>query len=117
MIGAYYVGTRAHVAISSGDVLVETLHPEKRRYLVQNNVMTEAGIDAGPWRDHYVSLGEPLAGDAWSLRVQQKPFMRWVWGGAVLMALGGLLAVLDRRYRLASRAGVVPAADAPAGVR
>jgi len=117
VIGANYVGTRAHVAISSGDVLVETLHPEKRRYLVQNNVMTEAGIDAGPWRDHYVSLGEPLADDAWSLRVQQKPFMRWVWGGAVLMALGGLLAVLDRRYRLASRAGVVPAADAPAGVR
>jgi cytochrome c-type biogenesis protein CcmF len=110
--GSNYVGTRAHVAIYSGDTLVDMLHPEKRRYIVKNNVMTEAGIDPGPWRDHYVSLGEPLGADAWSMRVQQKPFMRWVWGGSVLMALGGLIAILDRRYRLASRASVNAAAAA-----
>ncbi len=101
--GPNYSGTRALVQIYAGDRLVGTLYPEKRRYTVQRTVLTEAGIDAGIWRDHYVSLGEPLGTDAWSLRVQQKPFMRWVWGGAVLMALGGLFAVLDRRYRLASR--------------
>ncbi len=101
--GPNYDGTRAHVAIYRGDRLIDTLHPEKRRYVVQRNVMTEAGIEAGPWRDHYVSLGEALGGDAWSLRVQQKPFMRWVWGGSLLMAFGGLWAILDRRYRLAGR--------------
>ncbi len=111
--GPNYSGTRAQVLIYAGDDVVATLYPEKRRYTVQRNVMTEAGIDAGPWRDHYVSLGEPL-GDAgsltWSLRVQQKPFMRWVWGGALLMALGGLLAVSDRRYRLAVRTAAHDAA-------
>ncbi|MFZ5757523.1 MAG: heme lyase CcmF/NrfE family subunit [Pseudomonadota bacterium] len=105
--GPNYIGTRGHIAVYDGERQVDTLHPEKRRYTVQRNVMTEAGIDAGLLRDHYVSLGEPLGGSAgqqaWSLRVQQKPFMRWVWGGAVLMALGGLLAVFDRRYRLAAR--------------
>ncbi len=101
--GPNYEGTRGHVAIYHGDDLMRTLHPEKRLYPVRNNVMTEAGIDPGLLRDHYVSLGEDLGGDFWSLRVQQKPFMRWVWGGALLMALGGLWAVCDRRYRLASR--------------
>jgi len=64
--------------------------------------MTEAAIDPG-WRgDHYVSLGEPVgAGGAWGVRVYVKPFIDWIWGGAFLMALGGFLAVSDRRYRLA----------------
>ncbi|MFP5440573.1 MAG: heme lyase CcmF/NrfE family subunit, partial [Gammaproteobacteria bacterium] len=104
VVGPNYSGTRGHVAIFRGERRVELLHPEKRRYAVRNSVMTEAGIDPGLLRDHYVSLGEELGPDAWSLRVQQKPFMRWVWGGSLLMALGGLLAVLDRRYRLAARA-------------
>jgi cytochrome c-type biogenesis protein CcmF len=71
--------------------------------------MTEAAIDAGFTRDIYVSLGEPLEGKAWAVRVYFKPFVDWIWGGCVLMALGGFMAMLDRRYRLKVKA---PAGDA-----
>ena len=70
--------------------------------------MTEAAIDAGLTRDVYVSLGEAIDKDrpdaAWAVRVYYKPFVDWIWGGCVLMALGGLLAMSDRRYRVKSRA-------------
>ncbi|MEJ5210304.1 MAG: cytochrome c-type biogenesis CcmF C-terminal domain-containing protein, partial [Burkholderiales bacterium] len=66
--------------------------------------MTEAAIDNGLTRDLYVSLGEPLPDGAWAVRIYYKPFVSWIWGGCVLMALGGLLALSDRRYRIASRA-------------
>ena len=73
--------------------------------------MTEAAINAGFLRDLYVSLGEPVGTDGdWALRVYYKPFVRWIWLGAILMALGGLLAMADRRYRTVRRT-----ADAPAG--
>ena len=62
--------------------------------------MTEAAIDAGFTRDIYVSLGEPLDNHAWAVRVYYKPFVDWIWGGCLLMALGGLFAVMDKRYRL-----------------
>ena len=76
------------------------MHPEKRIYRVQQNPMTEAAIDTGLTRDLYVSLGEPVdGGDAWIVRVYVKPFVDWIWGGCLLMALGGLLAATDRRYR------------------
>jgi cytochrome c-type biogenesis protein CcmF len=64
--------------------------------------MTEAAIDAGFTRDLYVSLGDPLGGGAWLLRVQHKPFIDWIWAGCLMMALGGLLAASDRRYRVRS---------------
>ncbi len=76
-----------------------SLHPEKRRYLARNNVMTEAAIDAGFTRDIYISLGEPLEGGDWSVRMQHKPFVRWIWFGGLIMAFGGVLAVMDARYR------------------
>ena len=63
--------------------------------------MTETAIDSGLFRDLYVSLGEPVAAGAWSVRIYYKPFVGWIWGGAVLMALGGGLALSDRRYALA----------------
>ena len=66
--------------------------------------MTEAAIDTGFTRDLYVSLGEAVDGGAWIVRAYHKPFVDWIWGGAFLMALGGLLAVSDRRYRLARAA-------------
>jgi len=74
--------------------------------------MTEAAISPGFVRDLYVSLGEPLDGGAWSVRLYHKPFIDWIWGGCLVMALGGVLAVSDRRYRLAWRRkdAVVPAA-------
>jgi cytochrome c-type biogenesis protein CcmF len=62
--------------------------------------MTEAGIDTGLLRDVYVALGEQIDNEAWGMRLYYKPFIQWIWMGAVLMALGGLLAALDTRYRL-----------------
>jgi cytochrome c-type biogenesis protein CcmF len=80
---------------------VTTLFPEKRHYLSdRGNVMTEAGIDAGFSRDLFVALGDHLDNRAWSMRIHHYPLVRWIWGGAIFMALGGMLAVLDRRYRM-----------------
>jgi cytochrome c-type biogenesis protein CcmF len=83
--------------------------------------MTEAAIDSGFTRDLYVSLGEPVGGRAWTVRIYHKPFISWIWGGCVVMALGGLLAASDRRYRSATRrrepAPVIEGAVAPQGGR
>jgi cytochrome c-type biogenesis protein CcmF len=78
---------------------VARLEPEKRRYQ-GGQVMTEAAIDASLGRDLYVVLGEPLDDAAWAVRVHVKPLMRWLWLGGVLIALGAVIAVGDRRYRL-----------------
>ena len=73
--------------------------------------MTEAAIASGILGDLYVSLGEPVGDGAWTLRVYHKPFVTWIWGGCLLMALGGFLALSDRRYRArSSRAEAVPGA-------
>jgi cytochrome c-type biogenesis protein CcmF len=87
--------------IRDGQVL-KLLHPEKRTYFSSTMPMTEAAIDTGLTRDVYVSLGERLEGGAnpaWAMRVYHKPFITWIWGGCLLMALGGAMAALDRRYR------------------
>ena len=102
--GPNYRADRGTVEVLQGDHQIATLRPEKRTYLVQTNPMTEAAIDVGVLRDIYVSLGEPLGGGAWSLRVYYKPLIRWIWAGALLMALGGLIAAADRRYRVSSKA-------------
>jgi cytochrome c-type biogenesis protein CcmF len=81
---------------------VAILSPEKRIYTVQTRPMTEAGIDPGFMRDIYVSLGETLGNGDWSLRLYYKPFVRWIWLGCIFMAIGGLLAAVDRRYRMAT---------------
>ena len=75
------------------------LRPEKRRYLAGGDVMTEAGIEAGFLADTYISLGEPLGEGAWAVRLHYKPLVRWIWLGSLLMAFGGGLAVMDKRYR------------------
>jgi cytochrome c-type biogenesis protein CcmF len=93
----------AHVGvfeISKQGELVATLHAEKRRYKVKGSMMTEAAIDAGLFRDLYVSMGEPLEDGAWAMRLQVKAYMRWVWLGSIFMAMGGLLTILDKRYRM-----------------
>ena len=86
--------------VTKYDQFVTTLRSQKRLYTVRDMPMTEAGIDAGFTRDIYISLGEPLDDEAWSIRLYHKPFVRWIWLGAILMATGGLLAIIDRRYRL-----------------
>jgi cytochrome c-type biogenesis protein CcmF len=78
---------------------VALLKPERRAYKVQTMGMTEAGIDGGLFRDVYVALGDPLENGAWAIRVHYKPFVRWIWLGALFMALGGILSMLDKRYR------------------
>jgi cytochrome c-type biogenesis protein CcmF len=87
------------IEVSQGDKKMADMRPEKRVYRVQQNPMTEAAIDVGIARDLYVSLGEPVGSGAWVVRIYVKPFIDWIWGGCLLMALGGLLAVTDRRYR------------------
>jgi cytochrome c-type biogenesis protein CcmF len=100
--GPNYRADVGDVAMRRDDQLLKTLHPEKRTYFSSTMPMTEAAIDAGLTRDVYVSLGERLSGGepvAWAMRVYHKPFVSWIWGGALLMALGGVVAALDKRYR------------------
>ncbi len=104
--GPNYNAARGNLELIRDGKVVMPLHPEKRKYLSSAMPMTEAFIDPGLTRDIYVSLGDPLEGGdgAWSVRVYYKPFVSWIWGGAVFMALGGLLAASDRRYRIKSTA-------------
>jgi cytochrome c-type biogenesis protein CcmF len=99
--GPNYEAWVGAIDITQNGKAIKTLQPEKRIYNASRMAMSEAAIDTGVTRDLYVSLGEPLEKGAWAVRVYYKPFVDWIWGGAVLMALGGLLAVSDRRYRLA----------------
>ncbi|HKJ54163.1 MAG TPA: heme lyase CcmF/NrfE family subunit [Gammaproteobacteria bacterium] len=108
-----YVATRGSFSVhdESGNFATE-MFPEKRIYLVQNNPMTEAAIDAGLARDLFIALGESLDNQgAWAVRIYYKPFIRWIWLGAIIMALGGVCAASDRRYRRLAR-GRSPASDA-----
>jgi len=101
--GPNYIAKRAEITVSRNGQEIEKMLPEKRNYTASGSVMTETAIDSGLFRDLYVSLGESAGGGAWTVRVYYKPFVGWIWGGAVLMAIGGGLAVSDRRYALAAR--------------
>ena len=101
--GPNYSAMRAAVTVTQDGAPVARLAPEKRIYHVQRNPMTEASIDYGAARHVYVSLGDDVGGGAWTLRIHIKPFIGWIWGGCLLMALGGLLAAADRRYRVPQR--------------
>jgi cytochrome c-type biogenesis protein CcmF len=115
--GPNYVAARGRVEVQrEGGGSTRTMHPEKRVYKVQGMPMTEAAIDTGLFRDLYVSLGEMLDDKSWTVRVYHKPFVDWIWGGAFIMGLGGLLAVADRRYRVPVKAvdlAALAAAAAP----
>ncbi|WP_333796414.1 heme lyase CcmF/NrfE family subunit [Rheinheimera sp.] len=100
--GPNYGGQAAELEVYSDGKKVTHLHAEKRFYPLQKTVMTEAAVHARLSRDLYVALGEELSGPSWAMRVYVKPFVRWIWLGGVLMALGALLALLDKRYRRAS---------------
>jgi cytochrome c-type biogenesis protein CcmF len=114
--GPNYTANRGQITVLVDGDTETVLFPEKRTYLVQTMPMTEAAIDTGLFRDLYVSLGEPVGRGAWSVRVYYKPFVDWIWGGPLLMMIGGIFAVSDRRYRLATRkrkAQKVAATDEP----
>ena len=114
-MGPNYRAATATFTISRKGETVATVAPEKRFYQSGGKPMTEAGIDAGFMRDLYVSLGSTVDGstqDAWSVRLHYKPMVRWIWAGALLMAIGGILATTDRRYRDARRVrGAAAASD------
>ncbi len=112
--GPNYRAVRGEVEVREGERLIAVLHPEKRNYDSSGMPMTEAAIQRGLTRDLYVSLGDPVGEKAWAVRIYVKPFVNWIWGGCVLMALGGLFAIFDRRYRLRSRAAAATTLSAQA---
>ncbi|AQA18814.1 c-type cytochrome biogenesis protein CcmF [Halioglobus japonicus] len=98
--GPNYVADEARFEVSRDGKFVARLAPQKRRYLAGGSIMTEAAIDPGLFRDLYVAMGEPIGADgAWAIRLHYKPMVRWMWLGAILMALGGFTTVADKRYR------------------
>jgi cytochrome c-type biogenesis protein CcmF len=101
--GPNYDGVKAEIAVFEQGRQVGLLHPEKRNYWVQNSVMTEAGIDMQLTRDIFAALGEDLGAGRWSVRAQVRPLINYVWLAAFLMALGGIIAACDRRYRVPAR--------------
>ena len=113
--GPNYIALVGDIELLKDEKPIRKMHPEKRNYVSSATPMTEAAIDSGLLRDVYVSLGEPIDRDrpdaAWAVRVYYKPFVDWIWGGCVLMALGGVLALADRRYRIKSRAAASPEPD------
>ena len=100
--GSNFDATQAEVVVTKNGQEVATLYPEKRTYIISTMPTTEAAIDPNLMRDVYVALGEPIAdgSNQWALRIYVKPLIRWIWLGAIIMALGGLISMLDKRYRI-----------------
>ena len=98
--GPNFVADEARFEVTRNGEWVANLNPQKRRYLASGSIMTEAAIDAGLFRDLYVAMGEPVGTDgAWAMRLHYKPMVRWMWLGAILMAVGAFAAAADKRYR------------------
>lgn len=98
--GPNYKAQQGQFRLLRDGELIAHLKPERREYTVQTMGMTEAAIDPGLFRDMYLALGDPLEQGAWAVRVHYKPFVRWIWLGALFMAFGGLCSILDKRYRV-----------------
>ncbi|MCB1406273.1 MAG: cytochrome c biogenesis protein CcsA, partial [Rhodobacteraceae bacterium] len=112
--GPNYVSSTGYVDVHRDGVLVTQLQPEKRVYPAAGMPTTEAAIDYGFTRDLYLALGDPQEGGGWALRTYVKPFANWLWGGAIIMALGGLMSLSDRRFRVAAGARKAPVNATPA---
>ncbi|EFE53243.1 heme lyase CcmF/NrfE family subunit [Providencia rettgeri] len=97
--GPNYQGVIGSISVKEKDKVIGVLMPEKRFYSVSRAVMTEAAIDGGFTRDLYAALGEEVAKDTWTMRLYYKPFVRWIWSGGILMAIGALFCLFDPRYR------------------
>lgn len=114
--GPNFRGMEATLEVYRGEEFLRELHPERRLYLASGTPSTEMAIDAGFWRDLFVTLGEEKGAAAWSMTIYVKPFVRWVWLGAIFMCLGGVVAAGDKRYRRAlEKHAVKKQAAAPAG--
>jgi cytochrome c-type biogenesis protein CcmF len=105
--GPNYQADRGTIVVTRGNQLIGTFHPEKRAYASGGSIMTETAIDGGLRRDLYVAMGDPLGPDgSWALRLHVKPFIRWIWLGALMMALGGFTVTVDKRFRRATIPGI-----------
>lgn len=102
--GPNYSGGVGIIDVSRDGKPEAVLHAEKRFYTAARTMMTEAAIDGGFTRDLYAALGEELDNGSWAVRIYYKPFVRWIWFGGVFMAVGGLLCLLDPRYRSRKKA-------------
>jgi len=113
--GANFLADRANISVQHGDSSRSfAMNPEKRLYLATRMPMSQVALRPGFLRDLYVAMGEDLGDGSWALRVQYKPFVRWLWLGGLLMAFGGVLAVADKRYRRLATARDPEARTAPA---
>jgi cytochrome c-type biogenesis protein CcmF len=112
--GPNYLSTMADVTLSNDGSVISQLNPEKRVYPVAGMPTTEAAIDNGFLRDVYVVIGDEQAAGGWAVRTYYKPLANWIWGGAILMAIGGMLSLSDRRYRVAAGARKPHAVGVPA---
>ncbi|SEM13820.1 cytochrome c-type biogenesis protein CcmF [Roseovarius tolerans] len=106
--GPNYMATKATFTLSQNGREISEMHPEKRVYPVAEMPTTEAALDNGFLRDIYVVIGDPQEGGGWAVRSYYKPLANWIWGGTILMALGGALSLSDRRYRVAAGARKLP---------
>jgi cytochrome c-type biogenesis protein CcmF len=111
--GPNYDAVQAVIEITRGGKLVTVLRPEKRHFWVQQTDNSQAAISVNWSRDLFVAMGNPLGNDAWSMRIQYKPLVRYIWLGAIVMALGGVVAATDRRYRVRAEKLSTHAAAAP----
>ena len=102
--GPNYFTTMARMEITRDGAAIATVYPEKRVYPVAGMPTTEAGIDYGFTRDLYLVIGDAQDNGSWAVRSYFKPFANWIWGGALLMAIGGMISLADRRYRVAAGA-------------
>ncbi|WP_333826956.1 heme lyase CcmF/NrfE family subunit [Pararhodobacter sp.] len=112
--GPNYISTMGFVDVTRDGRMVAQLTPEKRVYPAAGMPTTEAAIDYGFFRDIYLALGDPQDGGGWALRTYIKPFANWLWGGCILMALGGFISLSDRRFRVAAGARRAPVGATPA---
>ncbi|MCE8536122.1 heme lyase CcmF/NrfE family subunit [Ruegeria pomeroyi] len=112
--GPNYISTMGNVRLEKAGRAIDTLHPEKRDYPVARMPTTEAAIDYRILRDVYVVIGDRQDDGGWTMRTYIKPFANWIWGGCILMALGGALSLSDRRFRVAAGARKAPASGVPA---
>ena len=112
--GPNYFTTKAEIHVTRDGQDVTTLYPEKRVYPVQAMPTTEAAIANGFWRDLYLVIGDPQDNGGWAVRTFIKPFANWIWAGSIIMALGGLISLSDRRFRVAAGAAKARAQGVPA---
>ena len=104
--GPNFEAIEGEIEIRKNGVFIGAVRPQKRTYMVQQNPMTEAGILKLWGHDLFVALGEPISSDSWSVRIQYKPLIRFIWLGCIIMGFGGLIAISDTRYRRSAKSKI-----------